>query len=338
MDRKNLFQKFRKNKYALGASIIVLLLLFFSLLSELLCNDKPIVVYYQGSLFFPVYIHYEPSTFLLNYKEIDYQSEQVKSLWQQNGNWVIYPPIKFSYNSVNNLNNNPFPSPPSSINFLGTDDRGRDVLARILYGVRLNILFALAVTIVSALIGVFLGAVQGYAGGKYDLIIQRCIEVWSALPELYILLLASTLFDSSLLILFIILSLFSWISFNDYARAEFLRIKQKEYVLAAKSLGLSHIKIIMRHILPNTLIPIITLFPFRLGATLLALTSLDFLGLGVGDSYPSLGELLNQARGHIDAWWLSATSFTVLLIFLVSFVFIGEGIRDVFKDDSQQSN
>jgi microcin C transport system permease protein len=214
------------------------------------------------------------------------------------------------------------------VNKLGTDDRGRDVLARLLYGFRISVLFGLALTAVGVILGVAAGAVQGYFAGRTDLAMQRFIEIWSSVPELYLLLILASIFEPSLLILLVILSLFGWMGLSDYVRAEFLRNRQLEYVTAARALGLSDGQIIWRHVLPNSLTPVIAFLPFRMSAAIVALTSLDFLGLGVPSSTPSLGELLAQGKANLDAWWISIGTFGVLVVTLMLLIFIGEALRD----------
>ena len=235
---------------------------------------------------------------------------------------------RYSFNTINYFSPYPNPAAPSSINLLGTDDRGRDVLARLIYGFRVSVLFGISLTIIGVVVGVFMGAIQGYFAGKTDLFIQRFIEVWGAIPELYLLIILASIFEPGLLILLVILSLFGWMGLSDYVRAEFLRNRNLEYVTAAKALGLGSRKIITRHVLPNSLTPVIAFLPFRMSGAILALTSLDFLGLGVPSSTPSLGELLAQGKANLDAWWISLSTFAVLVSTLVLLVFIGEGLRD----------
>ena len=241
---------------------------------------------------------------------------------------LFTPFNRYSFNTINYFSPYPNPAAPSSINLLGTDDRGRDVLARLIYGFRVSVLFGICLTIIGVVVGVFMGAIQGYFAGKTDLFIQRFIEVWGAIPELYLLIILASIFEPGLLILLFILSLFGWMGLSDYVRAEFLRNRNLEYVTAAKALGLGSRKIIIRHVLPNSLTPVIAFLPFRMSGAILALTSLDFLGLGVPSSTPSLGELLAQGKANLDAWWISLSTFAVLVSTLVLLVFIGEGLRD----------
>ena len=235
---------------------------------------------------------------------------------------------RYSYTSLNYFAPSPNPAAPSSVNWLGTDDRGRDVLARLIYGFRVSVLFALALTAIGVVLGIVMGALQGYFAGKVDLVIQRFIEIWGSVPELYLLIILASVFEPGLLILLVILSLFGWMGLSDYVRAEFLRNRSLEYVTAARALGLSNLQIISRHVLPNSLTPVIAFLPFRMSAAILALTSLDFLGLGVPSTTPSLGELLAQGKANLDAWWISLSTFGVLVALLLLLIFIGEALRD----------
>jgi microcin C transport system permease protein len=252
-----------------------------------------------------------------------------------NGNWAIYPPVHYSYETLNYFSQVPNPAPPSWENWLGTDDRGRDVLARLIYGFRLSILFGLALTIVGVSVGIITGSLMGFFGGKFDLISQRIIEIWSAMPELYLLIIFASIFNPSVSLLIILLAAFGWMGLSDYVRAEFFRNRALEYVRAARALGLTNVQIMWRHILPNSLTPVITFLPFRMSAAILSLTSLDFLGLGVPPGTPSLGELLSQGKGNLDAWWISLSTFVVLVSTLLLLTFMGEALRDAF--DSRKS-
>jgi microcin C transport system permease protein len=252
-----------------------------------------------------------------------------------NGNWAIYPPIPYSYETLNYFSKTPNPAPPSFDNWLGTDDRGRDVLARLIYGFRLSILFGLALTIVGVSVGIITGSLMGFFGGKFDLVSQRLIEIWSAMPELYLLIIFASIFNPSIWLLIILLAAFGWMGLSDYVRAEFFRNRALEYVRAARALGLTNLQIMRRHILPNSLTPVITFLPFRMSAAILSLTSLDFLGLGVPPGTPSLGELLSQGKSNLDAWWISLSTFVVLVATLLLLTFMGEALRDAF--DSRKS-
>ena len=232
----------------------------------------------------------------------------------------------------------PNPATPSKDNWIGTDDRGRDVLARLIYGFRLSVLFGLALSIVGVVIGVLLGGFMGYFGGRFDLITQRIIDVWRSLPELYLLIIFASVFSPSIWLLVILLSLFSWINLSDYVRVEFFRNRGLEYVKAARALGLSNWKIMFKHILPNSLIPVITFLPFQMSAAILSLTSLDFLGLGVPPDTPSLGELLSQGKANLDAWWISLSTFIVLVGTLLLLTFMGEALRNAFDPRKKGSS
>jgi microcin C transport system permease protein len=260
--------------------------------------------------------------------EADYNDPYVEQLLRSGDNWVLYTPNRYRYDSINYFADHPNPAAPSAQNILGTDDRGRDVLARLLYGFRLSVLFAFVLTAVGMVIGVFLGGLQGYFGGRFDLIFQRVVEIWGSMPELYLLIIFAAIFQPSVLLLIILLSLFGWMNLADYVRAEFLRGRNMDYVKAARALGVSNSAIMWRHLLPNGMTPVVTFLPFRISGSILALTSLDFLGLGVPPSTPSLGELLGQGKDNIEAWWLSMTTFGVLVGTLVLLIFIGEALRE----------
>lgn len=323
--------RFKSNRRGYWSLIIFLVFFGLSLFAEALSNDKPLILSYQGQYYFPLWNMYPETTFGGDFDtETNYRDPFILQRLQSKGNWALFPPNPHSFNSINLNLDRPVPSPPDQLNYLGTDDRGRDVLARLIYGFRLSILFGLALTTVGTLLGILAGALQGYLGGRFDLFCQRFIEVWSAMPELYLLIIFSSIFKPSMLLLLILLSLFGWMGLSDYVRAEFLKGRNMEYVKAAKALGVGNITIMCRHLLPNSMTPVITFLPFRMSAAILALTSLDFLGLGVPASTPSLGELLSQGKANIEAWWLSLSTFLVLVGALVLLVFIGEALRDAF--------
>jgi microcin C transport system permease protein len=244
------------------------------------------------------------------------------------GNWAVFAPNPYGYKTLNYFAKQPNPSGPSRDNWLGTDDRGRDLLAQLIYGFRVSVLFALALTTSGVLLGVITGAVQGFFGGKTDLAFQRFTEIWSSMPELYLLIIFSAVFAPSMALLLILLSLFGWMGLSDYVRAEFLRNRQLDYVRAARALGVSQWQIIVRHLLPNSMTPVVTFLPFRMSGAILALTSLDFLGLGVPPGTPSLGELLSQGKNNIDAWWISLSTFVVLVLTLLLLTLMGDALRD----------
>ena len=325
----NFWDKFlinKRNKYSLLIFIVIFVL---SLIAEIVSNDKPIVLMMDDKLYFPIVISYTDKEFGGYFDtEADYKDEFITSRLQEEYNWAIFPINPHSYDSINISQSTPNPASPSTHNYLGTDDRGRDVLARLIYGFRLSVLFAFALTAIGIFIGIFFGAIQGYFAGRVDLFMQRFIEIWSSMPELYILIIFSSLFEPSIFLLIILLSLFGWMSLSDYVRAEFLKGRNMEYVIAARTLGLSNTKIILKHILPNSMVSVITFLPFRISGAILILTSLDFLGLGVPPDTPSLGELLAQGKENIEAWWLSLSTFLVLVGTLLMLIFIGEGIRE----------
>jgi len=258
----------------------------------------------------------------------DYHDPFIRQKLSEGNNWALFAPNPYGPKTINYFALEPNPSRPTLQNFLGTDDRGRDLLAQLIYGFRVSVLFALALTFMGVLLGVLTGAVQGYFGGKTDLAFQRFIEIWGSMPELYLLIIFSAVFAPSVSLLLILLSLFGWMGLSDYVRAEFLRNRQMDYVRAARAMGLSHVQIIWRHVLPNSLTPVVTFLPFRMSAAILALTSLDFLGLGVPPGTPSLGELLAQGKNSIDAWWISLSTFGVLVTTLLLLTFMGDALRD----------
>jgi microcin C transport system permease protein len=267
----------------------------------------------------------------------DYLDPFIQAQFDKPGNWALYPVIPYNHGTLNYFSAMPNPAQPSAANWLGTDDRGRDVLARLLYGFRISVLFALALTLFGTVIGILTGALQGFFGGKTDLAMQRFIEVWSAMPELYLLIIFSAVFDPSISLLLILLALFGWMGLSDYVRAEFLRNRQLDYVRAARALGLSDAQIMWRHVLPNSLTPVVTFLPFRMSAAILSLTSLDFLGLGVPPGTPSLGELLAQGKNNIDAWWISLSTFAVLVVTLMLLTFMGDALRDALDPRKARS-
>ena len=329
--RSKIWHRFKRNKRGYYSLILFVFLFGLSLAAEVISNDSPLLIRYNGKFYFPIFVSYPEVTFGGDFEtETDYRDPFVLEKLQAPGNFVLFPLNKNSFNTINQEIIGPVPSPPTMENLLGTDDRGRDVLARVIYGFRLSILFGLALTFTGTLVGIVAGAVQGYFGGRTDLLFQRFIEVWGAMPELYLLIIFASIFKPSLLLLFLLLSLFSWMGLSDYVRAEFLRGRNLEYVKAAKALGVGNITIMWRHLLPNGITPVITFLPFRISAAILALTSLDFLGLGVPPSTPSLGELLAQGKGNIEAWWLSFSAFGVLVGMLILLIFIGEAFRETF--------
>lgn len=305
------------------------LLVVFSLFAEVLSNDKPLLARYKGELYFPLLKDYSEKTFDGDFDTpTDYLDPFIRGKFSAGGNWAIYPPNPYGPGTINYFAKEPNPSAPSRDNLFGTDDRGRDLLAQLIYGFRLSVLFGLALTFIGVVMGVVAGAIQGYVGGETDLIVQRFMEIWGSMPELYLLIIFSAIFAPSVGLLLFLLSLFGWMGLSDYVRAEFLRNRQMDYVRAARALGVSNLQIMWRHILPNSLTPVVTFLPFRMSAAILALTSLDFLGLGVPPGTPSLGELLSQGKANIDAWWISLSTFAVLVVTLLLLTFMGDALRD----------
>jgi microcin C transport system permease protein len=316
---------------------LFVLIFLLSLFAELLSNDKPLMARYQGHWYAPIVQTLPETTFGGDFATpTDFLDPFIQKQFAQPGNWALYPPNPYHHSTLNYFAKEPNPAPPSPDNWLGTDDRGRDVVARLLYGFRISVLFALALTIFGMVLGVLTGALQGFFGGNTDLAMQRFIEIWSAMPELYLLIIFSAVFDPSIALLLVLLGLFGWMGLSDYVRAEFLRNRQLDYVRAARALGLSNGQIIWRHVLPNSLTPVVTFLPFRMSAAILALTSLDFLGLGVPPGTPSLGELLAQGKNNIDAWWISLSTFAVLVVTLMLLTFMGDGLRDALDPRKAQ--
>lgn len=323
------WQRFQANRRGYYSLWIFGLLFILSLFAEFWSNDKPILIYYQGHYYFPLFQVYPETTFGGDFEtEADYHDQFIQTQLAPPANWVWYPLNPYSYNTINYDNAKPNPAPPSKDNWLGTDDRGRDVFARLVYGFRLSVLFGLALTFIGMVVGIIAGAVQGYFGGKIDLLSQRFMEIWGSMPELYLLIIFASIFQPSVFLLLLLLSLFAWMGLADYVRAEFLRGRNLDYVKAAHALGVPNLTIMWRHLLPNAMTPVITFLPFRISSSILALTSLDFLGLGLPPSSPSLGELLAQGKANITAWWLSLSTFVVLVATLTLLIFIGEALRE----------
>ncbi|HIB21254.1 MAG TPA: ABC transporter permease [Rhodospirillales bacterium] len=321
---------FRANRRGYWSLWIFLFLFLISLLAEFLANDKPIFIQYDGHFFFPILVSYPETIFGGDFEtEAEYSDPEVQNLIGKKG-WSIWPLIPYSYDTVIWDLPTPAPSPPTAQNWLGTDDQGRDVVARLIYGFRISILFGLLLTLLSSVIGVATGAWQGYFGGWTDLIFQRFIEIWGSMPQLFILIILAGLFVPSFWFLLGILLLFSWIGLVGVVRAEFLRGRNFTYVLAARALGVSNTKIIFKHILPNAMVATITFLPFILSGSITSLTALDFLGLGLPPGSASLGELLNQGKANLHAPWLGISTFLILAAMLSLLIFIGEGVRDAF--------
>ncbi len=323
------WQRFRRNRLGYWSLLVFGVLVVLSLFAEVLSNDKPLLLRYDGHWYFPLVQTYPEETFGGDFEtETDYLDPYIRHQFDRPGNFALYPLNPYGPKTLNYFVKEPNPAPPSRDNWLGTDDRGRDLLAQLIYGFRVSVLFALALTTVGVILGIAAGAVQGYFGGKTDLAFQRFIEIWGSMPELYLLIIFSAILSPSLGLLLVLLSLFGWMGLSDYVRAEFLRNRQLDYVKGARALGVPSRQIIWRHILPNSLTPVVTFLPFRMSAAILALTSLDFLGLGVPPGTPSLGELLSQGKNNIDAWWISLSTFAVLVVTLLLLTFMGDALRD----------
>ena len=321
--------RFKRNRQGYWSLWLFCALVLVSLFAELVSNDKPLIVRYEGQTYFPMLRDYSEKTFGGDFDTpTDYLDPFIQQRLSADGNWALYTLNRYGPNTLNYFAKSPNPSAPTADNWLGTDDRGRDLLARLLYGFRVSVLFGLALTATGVVLGVVTGAIQGFFGGKTDLAFQRFIEIWGSMPELYLLIIFSAVFAPSIALLLILLSLFGWMGLSDYVRAEFLRNRQLDYVKAARALGVGNWHIIWRHILPNSLTPVVTFLPFRMSAAILALTSLDFLGLGVPPGTPSLGELLSQGKNSIDAWWISLSTFAVLVVTLLLLTFMGDALRD----------
>ncbi len=329
------FLRFKANRRGWWSLWIFIALLLVCLCGELIANDKPLIIRYDGNLYYPTLHQYMETDFGGELPfEPDYSSDYVRKLIAAKGGWMLFPPIPFSAESINYELKQPSPSPPSAQNWLGTDDQARDVAARVLFGARISILFALLLTAISTVIGVFAGAIQGFYGGLADLIGQRVLEIWSGLPVLYLLIILSGFVAPSFWWLLGIMALFSWLALVDVVRAEFLRGRNLEYVKAARALGLTDGALMVRHILPNAMTSTLTYLPFIVTGAIATLTALDFLGFGMPAGSASLGELIGQAKRNLQAPWLGLTAFFALALILSLLVFIGEACRDAFDPRS----
>jgi len=326
---KRRWQNFKANRRGYWSMWFFLILFLVSLFAEFIANDKPLLVRFDGAFYAPVFVSYPETAFGGEFQtEADYRDPFVQELIQEKGGWMIWQPIRYSYNTINLNLPVPAPAPPSAENWLGTDDQGRDVVARVIYGFRISVLFGLTLTIVSSLVGVTAGAFQGYFGGWTDLLFQRFIEIWTSIPALYLLIIIAAVIEPNFWILLGILLLFSWVALVGVVRAEFLRGRNFEYVTAARALGLSNVKIMFKHLLPNAMVATLTFMPFILNGSISTLTSLDFLGFGLPPGSPSLGELLAQGKANLQAPWLGLTAFFVIAIMLSLLIFVGEAVRD----------
>ena len=321
---------FKRNRRGYWSTWAFLLLFVISMAAELVANDKPLLISFENELYFANFVSYPETEFGGDFQtEADYRDEFVAELIEETG-WMVWPPIRFSHDTINYELAVPAPAPPKDENWLGTDDQGRDVLARLIYGFRISVLFGLALTILSAIVGVSVGAIQGFYGGLTDLIGQRFIEIWSGMPTLYLLIIVASVITPNFWWLLGLMLLFSWMGFVGVVRAEFLRARNLDFVRAARALGTRDRTLIWRHVLPNAMVATITFMPFTLSASITTLTSLDFLGFGLPPGSPSLGELLNQGKSNLQAPWLGISGFVVIALMLSLLVFIGEATRDAF--------
>jgi microcin C transport system permease protein len=321
---------FRANSRGFWSLWIFLVLFTLSLFAELIANDRPLLVKYDSHFYFPVLQVYPETTFggVLP-TEADYRDPTVAQLIAAKG-WLIWPPIPYRYDTINYNLPVPAPAPPSKDNWLGTDDQGRDLTARLIYGFRISVLFGLTLTVLSSLVGVLAGAIQGYFGGWTDLLFQRFIEIWGGLPILYLLIILASVVEPNFWWLLGLMLLFSWTSLVAVVRAEFLRARNFDYVRAARALGVSTPVIMFKHVLPNAMVATLTFLPFILNGSITTLTSLDFLGFGLPPGSPSLGEVLAQGKANLQAPWIGITGFMVLAVMLSLLIFIGEAVRDAF--------
>lgn len=324
------WRNFKANRRGWWSLWVFAILFVLSMGAEFLANDKPIMVWFDGRPYLPVLVSYPETEFGGDFpSETDYRDPYVRKLIDERG-WMVWPPIRYAYDTVNYELDRPAPSPPSATNWLGTDDQGRDVAARLIYGFRISLLFGLCLTLASSFIGVTAGALQGYYGGGIDILGQRFIEIWQGLPVLFLLIILSSFVQPSFWWLLGIMLLFSWMALVDVVRAEFLRGRNLEYVRAAKALGAGDLTIMFRHVLPNAMVATITFMPFILNGSITTLTSLDFLGFGLPPGSPSLGELLAQGKSNLHAPWIGISTFITLSLLLSLLVFIGEAARDAF--------
>ncbi len=323
--------RFRRNRLGLVSLWAFVALLVVATCAELISNDRPLVAHYEGTTYFPLFNNHPETTFGGDFgTPTDWTDPFIAQQFAQPGHWALFTLNRHGADSSNYFTTKIDPAPPSADNWLGTDGNGRDMVARLLYGFRVSIWFAIALTVTGTLLGIAAGAVMGYFGGRLDLTLQRLIEIWAAVPELYLLIIFASIFEPSLLLLLVLLSLWGWMGLSDYVRAEFLRNRSLEFVKAARALGLTSGQIIWRHVLPNSMTPVITFLPFRMSGAIVALTSLDFLGLGVPPSVPSLGDLLRQGKANLDAWWIIVPTFVLLVLTMLLLTFIGDALRDAF--------
>jgi microcin C transport system permease protein len=322
--------RFRRNKLGFVSLILFAVLLFVSLFAEVFSNDRPLVARYDGTWYFPIVSNPPESTFGGDFATAtEWSDPLIEAQFSKPGNFMLPTINKWGVNTLDYYARAADPAKPSARHWLGTEQAGRDMVARLLYGFRTSVFFGLALTVVATVLGILIGAIQGYFAGRVDLFWQRIIEIWNAIPELYLLLIVAAIYPPSLLLLVCLFALFGWIGLSDYVRAEFLRNRNLEFVKAARAMGLSNGQIMWRHILPNSMTPVITFLPFRMSVAIVFLTALDFLGLGVQGT-ASLGELLQQGKDNLDAWWITIPTFVVLTILFLLLTFIGDALRDAF--------
>ena len=325
------WDNFKANKRGYWSLWVISVMVVLSMFAEFIANDAPLVMGYKGELYFPVLFEYPETEFGGVFEtEAEYLEPFVQNLIREGDGWWVFPPIQFSYETIDLYTEGAVPEAPSPRHLLGTDDVGRDVMARIIYGFRLSVLFGLALTLFSSLVGIAVGATQGYFGGRLDLFGQRLVEVWAGLPQLFLIIILSSLIEPNPIALLLLLLLFNWMALVAVVRAECLRTRNFDYVRAARALGESDLVILTKHVLPNAMVATLTYLPFLLSGSIVTLTSLDFLGFGLPAGYPSLGELLAQGKANIQAPWLGLAGFFTLSIMLTLFVFVGEGVRDAF--------
>jgi microcin C transport system permease protein len=323
--------RFKRHRLGWWSLRLLIGLLVVSALAEVLSNDRPLLARYEGELFVPILHNHPEKRFGGDFlTPTDWSDPFITQQFAKPGNWTLSAPNPHAANSTRYFQKGAFPKAPGDGHWLGTDQVGRDMIARLLYGFRVSILFAFALTAIGLVLGLAAGAVQGYFAGRIDLTMQRLIEIWTSIPELYLLIIFASIFQPSIGLLLVLLSLFGWVGLSDYTRAEFLRNRSLEFVKAARALGLSSWQIIWRHVLPNSLTPAITFLPFRMGAAILSLVALDYLGLGVPPDVPSLGDLVKQGKANLDAWWIIFPTFAVLVVTLLLLTFIGDALRDAF--------
>jgi microcin C transport system permease protein len=322
---------FRQHRRGYVSFWVFLVLFGFCLFAEFVANDRPLLIMYEGHLFIPVLFNYSETDFGSEFlpTEADYADPDLLEEIKEKG-WAVWPLIPYNYKTVMHNMDRPAPSPPTWKNLLGTDDQARDVLARVIYGFRLSVLFGFTLTAISSVVGVAAGAVQGFYGGLTDLLFQRFIEIWSGMPQLYLLIILGSIITPSFWVLLIFLLLFSWMNLTGVVRAEFLRGRNLDYVRAARALGVRDAALMWRHILPNAMVATLTFLPFTLSGSVTILSTLDFLGFGLPPGSPSLGELVAQGKNNLQAPWLGITAFIVLGGMLTLLIFVGEAVRDAF--------